>query len=638
MVTITVDGRGRRRARRAAHRRLRAQRGLHPPVLLPPAHEAGRHVPHVPRRGRHRAGPGAAAQLHDPRATTWSSTPSREGREEGPGRRPRVPARQPPSRLPGLRQGRRVPAAGPDDGLRPGRVPVRRGEAALREADPDLRDVYLDRERCILCDRCTRFANEVAGDPLIHFIDRGNQTEVNTFPDEPFASYFSGNTVQICPVGRSPPSPTGSRPVPGTSRRSSRPAPTTPWAVASPCSRRATRCCATWASTPTRSTGVGCATRSRFGFEAASTRRPARASPLLRGDGRALDAGDEWSDALRPPRRGAPGDPPAVGGRCSAGPGSPTSRQYAWAKLAKGVIGTDNVDAQLGDGLPAELVLGLPGRPSTRCAPGGVVYLGPDPKEELPVLYLRLKHAAVEDGVRASSRCRRGAGLSPYAAHRCSTDPARSQRSGPRSWPGTCPTSGVAGVGADAVRAASEARAIAAVPSEGASVAEPRRVRRHHRRRRARARDAVPGARFLVALRRGNVRGALDMGSPRLLPGAPRSRRRGRWGECGASVPEHRGLDAHGILERAAEGRIDVLVLLGADPLVDVPDRRSPPCPRGCAHGHRARPFVTDSVAQADVVLPVAATPSTTAPHQPRGPGHRAHQKVTPPGTAAPTG
>ena len=61
--------------------------------------------------------------------------------------------------------------------------------------------VDLDRERCILCDRCTRFADEVAGDPLIHFMGRGAGTEVNTFPDEPFSSYFSGNTVQICPVG-----------------------------------------------------------------------------------------------------------------------------------------------------------------------------------------------------------------------------------------------------------------------------------------------------------------------------------------------------------------------------------------------------------------------------------------------------
>ena len=61
--------------------------------------------------------------------------------------------------------------------------------------------VHLDRERCILCDRCTRFADEVAGDPLIHFTERGNATQVLTFPDEPFSSYFSGNTVQICPVG-----------------------------------------------------------------------------------------------------------------------------------------------------------------------------------------------------------------------------------------------------------------------------------------------------------------------------------------------------------------------------------------------------------------------------------------------------
>ena len=50
------------------------------------------------------------------------------------------------------------------------------------------------RQRIVLTD-------EVAGDPLIHFIDRGANTEVATFPDEPFSSYFSGNTVQICPVG-----------------------------------------------------------------------------------------------------------------------------------------------------------------------------------------------------------------------------------------------------------------------------------------------------------------------------------------------------------------------------------------------------------------------------------------------------
>lgn len=61
--------------------------------------------------------------------------------------------------------------------------------------------ILLDRERCVLCARCTRFSDEISGDPLIEFTQRGNQTQILTFPEEPFNSYFSGNTVEICPVG-----------------------------------------------------------------------------------------------------------------------------------------------------------------------------------------------------------------------------------------------------------------------------------------------------------------------------------------------------------------------------------------------------------------------------------------------------
>src|ERR1700721_1759648 len=61
--------------------------------------------------------------------------------------------------------------------------------------------VLLDRERCIQCARCTRFAAEVAGEAQIDFAGRGENVEVAPFPTEPFSSYFSGNTVQICPVG-----------------------------------------------------------------------------------------------------------------------------------------------------------------------------------------------------------------------------------------------------------------------------------------------------------------------------------------------------------------------------------------------------------------------------------------------------
>src|SRR5260370_32714924 len=53
--------------------------------------------------------------------------------------------------------------------------------------------VLLDRERCILCARCTRFADEVAGDPLIQFVERGAEMQVLTFPNHPFTSYFSAN-------------------------------------------------------------------------------------------------------------------------------------------------------------------------------------------------------------------------------------------------------------------------------------------------------------------------------------------------------------------------------------------------------------------------------------------------------------
>ena len=61
--------------------------------------------------------------------------------------------------------------------------------------------VLLDRERCIQCARCIRFADEIAGDPLIDFVDRGDRMQVLNFDEQPFDSYFSGNTVQICPVG-----------------------------------------------------------------------------------------------------------------------------------------------------------------------------------------------------------------------------------------------------------------------------------------------------------------------------------------------------------------------------------------------------------------------------------------------------
>ena len=61
--------------------------------------------------------------------------------------------------------------------------------------------VLLDRERCVLCARCTRFSDQIAGDPFITLNERGALQQVGIYEKQPFKSYFSGNTVQICPVG-----------------------------------------------------------------------------------------------------------------------------------------------------------------------------------------------------------------------------------------------------------------------------------------------------------------------------------------------------------------------------------------------------------------------------------------------------
>ena len=61
--------------------------------------------------------------------------------------------------------------------------------------------VLLDRERCVLCQRCTRFSSQIAGDPFIELLERGAQQQIGIAEEKPFQSYFSGNTIQICPVG-----------------------------------------------------------------------------------------------------------------------------------------------------------------------------------------------------------------------------------------------------------------------------------------------------------------------------------------------------------------------------------------------------------------------------------------------------
>ncbi|HEX6569031.1 MAG TPA: NADH-quinone oxidoreductase subunit NuoG [Acidimicrobiales bacterium] len=500
--------------------------------------------------------------------------------------------------------------------------------------------VLLDRERCILCDRCTRFAKEVAGDPLIHFMDRGNETQVNTFPDHPFASYFGGNTVQICPVGALTATPY---------RFKAR-----PWDLdqgESTCTSCAVGCRVVVQSSRNhvlRYQGVDSdavnwgwlCDKGRFDFEAVNS-DDRLGEPLVRDEGLSLKP-SAWSNALRRAttairqglERSGPDGFAVIGGARLT-----NEDQYAWVKLTKGLIGSDNIDAQVGDGLPAEAVLGLPRATiDDACRPGGtVLVLGPDVKEELPVLFLRLRHAVLNDGVKVVEMASTRSGLTDeLAAVSLRYRPGHALPVVRALLAAKGPDVEVGGVAPEAIRAA------AALLGDGpltvvvgrANLAESGRsiaaaaAAVHH---------TMADVRFLSALRRANVHGALELGlSPGLLPGRVTLDDSAWFAERWPSLPRAKGLDAAGILRAAADGKIDTLVLLGADPLADFPDREL--AERGMAGARTIialDQFLTESVKQADVVLPVAGyaeVDGTTTNLE--GRVSLLSKKVTAPGTA----
>jgi NADH-quinone oxidoreductase subunit G len=394
--------------------------------------------------------------------------------------------------------------------------------------------VFLDRERCILCDRCTRFADEVAGDPLIHFNSRGNNTHITTFPDAPFASYFSGNTVQICPVGALTAKPY---------RFKAR-----PWDLSqqeSTCTTCAVGCRTLVQSSRDellRQLGVDSdpvnhgwlCDRGRFNFEQVKSDERVLQPLVRRGDDLQPVT---WNAALAEAAAlvteaiaaGGAGSVAVIGGARGT-----NEDAFAWARLAHDVIGTPHVYAQLGDGLPNSL-LALDSATIDQAANAAtIVLLGPDLKEELPVLYLRLRDAAAKRRSRIIEFAPRQSGLTPYAWKHVGYEPGTQ-------------VAAMQSTLADADVAAQLAKGDVVVVLGRANLAESSAATIAAFNA---LREAVPGVKVLNAFRRGNVVGALRVG---MRPGTD-------------------GLDTRGILQAATEGKIECLVLVGADPMADFPD------------------------------------------------------------------
>jgi NADH-quinone oxidoreductase subunit G len=453
--------------------------------------------------------------------------------------------------------------------------------------------VLLDRERCVLCQRCTRFSDQVAGDKFINLVERGAMQQIGIYEDEPFESYFSGNTVQICPVGAL----TGAR-----YRFRSRPfdlvsTPSTCEHCASGCAIRTDHrrgvVLRRMAIDDPEVNGEWSCDKGRWAFQSATL--PDRLElPLLRQpDGSMRAVG--WPEALAAAAAGlqaANGVGVLVGGRVSA------EDAYAYGKFARIALGTNDIDFRARPHSAAEVAFLAEHVVAT--GPGGgavtyadlrsakaVVLAGFEPEEESPIVFLRLRRAVRKAKTAVYA-------VAPFATRGLEKLSGTLVPAAPGAEAAALAdptlTSALSGGGIVLVgeRLATSPGALAAAVSLAAST----------------------GARLAWIPRRAGERGALEAGAlGALLPGGRPVTDAAARGEVAAvwevaSLPATPGRDTAGIVSAAASGALGALVVGGVDP------------------GDLALPQVSDALAKAfvisleiresavtavaDVVLPVA--------------------------------
>lgn len=460
-------------------------------------------------------------------------------------------------------------------------------------------EVLLDRERCVLCARCTRFSRQIAGDPMIELLERGALQQVGIGEGEPFDSYFSGNTVQICPVGAL----TGA-----AYRFRARPfdlvsSPSVCEHCASGCAqrtdhRRGVVMRRLAGDDPQVNEEWNC-DKGRWAFTYAT--QPDRVeTPLVRdASGDLVPA--SWPQALAVAARGlasAPGGAGVlVGGRATV------EDAYAYAKFARMALGTNDIDFRSRvhsaeeDGFLTARVVGrvLGADPAAvkyedlERAPA-VLLVAFEPEEESPMVFLRLRKAVRTRGAVVMS-------LAPYATRGLEKMSGRLLRAVPGDEPAILDelTTSAFLRGAGSVILVGERAA--GIPGTLSAV--------------ARLADAT-GARIAWIPRRAGERGALEVGaSPVLLPGGrpvadalARREIETLWGT--GSLPATPGRDTSLMLSAAASGALGALVVGGVE-LDDLPD------PAAATEALDATGFVVSLelrrsavTERADVVFPVA--------------------------------
>jgi NADH-quinone oxidoreductase subunit G len=411
--------------------------------------------------------------------------------------------------------------------------------------------ILLDRERCVLCARCTRFSEQISGDPFIALVERGALQQVGQYADHPYDSYFSGNVVQICPVGAL---------TSASYRFTSRPFDLV--STDSTCEHCAGGCQlrvdARHGSVRRRLAGDAPEVneewncdKGRFAF--VSARGDDRLTqPLIREDGELRVA--SWREAIDAAVAGLAAAGESVG--VLVGGRTPLEDAYGYSKFARTVLGTNNVDFRsrpIGAGEAAFLASQVAGRSLGEGVTygdletaGRVVLVAFEPEDESPLIFLRLRKAVRKKGLKVTA-------VAPYL------------------------TNGSRKLNAELVATApgAEAEAVAALElGDGDVVLVGERAAYAAG---TLAAVAETGARFAWIPRRAGDRGAVEAGClPGLLPGgrpvsdsAARVDVSAHWGA--ESLPAAEGLDAPAMLAAAASGQLEALVIGGVE-LADFAD------------------------------------------------------------------